>query len=293
MKEWINEEAVLTVDVGTGWISRYEAEGLAAGSIVRSSAEAGNPCIVRVNGGFFAQGSVAVVDGAGEPPTALLGAFLESFDEPENVFPRPARGDEAIELLPFALRLNAVRLPFSSLEGAGIMSFVNLDRCADGGTDAELILAGIAVAEGKVVVIGENMGLRVTRLLFESPRGNFPRTTGSVLSALYNAESVKNYNFRMPDCFTKRAIQRTQEIHLEFLRGYESRFPGSGGWKLDLVDQLNYGEWLDDGARPHPRLPEGENFQSSEKIPHRVALCPSPADGRGTRRYPQLGRGAA
>lgn len=247
MKEWTDEQAALTVDVGTGWIARYEFEGLTVGSVIRSSLEAGMNSTARLNGEFFAGVSViAVTDSQKE----FLGAFISSFEETENMMPGPARGDEATELLPFAVRMCNIHIKMSDLDGVGLCSVISFDRKISEENDAELIVAGIAVAKGKVVVIGENMGLRVTELLCKMPRGSLPRTTGSALAQNYSAEKIKDYNFRMPDCFTKRAIMRAETIHREFLRGYQSRFPETGEWKLDFVDQLNYGEWLDDKAKP-------------------------------------------
>ena len=93
------------------------------------------------------------------------------------------------------------------------------------------MIVGKTVAYGKVTVIGENMGLRITAMLVEAPHDSFPRTTGSALAPGYTAEIVKDYNFRMPDRFTKRAIMRTADIHLDFIRGWQSRFPELTGWK--------------------------------------------------------------
>lgn len=247
MKEWTDEQAALTVDVGTGWIARYEFEGLTVGSVIRSTLEAGMNSTARLNGEFFACVSVIVV---ADSQKEFLGAFISNFEETENMRPGPARGDEATELLPFAVRMCSIQIKMRDLDGTGLYSVINFDSKISEENDAELIVAGIAVAKGKVVVIGENMGLRVTELLCKMPQGSLPRMTGSVFPLNYSAEKIKNYNFRMPDCFTKRAIMRAETIHREFLRGYQSRFPETGEWKLDFIDQLNYGEWLDDKAKP-------------------------------------------
>jgi flagellar motor switch/type III secretory pathway protein FliN len=251
MKAWIDEIATLTVDVGAGWMSRYEFEQLSAGSIVRSSAEAGTGCVVRLNGDFFAVASVLVVDAnSGVSGARQFCALLESFSGPASVAPAPYRGDAATDLLPFSVRLGAVSVPMSALAGAGLKTILNLDRPCSMTEDAELVVAGVPVAAGKVLVIGENMGFRVARMVAEPSRGNFPRTTGSVLAPLWRAEKVADYDFTRPDRFTRRVIDRTASIHLDFLRLWQSRFPDSGDWRLSFVDQLNYGEWLDDPARP-------------------------------------------
>jgi flagellar motor switch/type III secretory pathway protein FliN len=246
----MDEKAVLMADVGTGWISRYEFEGLCEGSVIRSTREAGTGCVVRLNGGFFARGSLLVCDGGGNGGVSVFCVSIDGFDEADTTAPWPRRGDRAVELLPFAIRIGSAEFDMKSLEGVALSSIVNLDRPCDTDADAELVLAGVTVAEGKVSVVGEYMALRIVRLLRGLPRGSFPRTTGAVLSAGYRGEPVKDYNFRMPDRFTKRAILRTESIHLDFLRGLQARFPEFAAWRLAIVDQLCYGEWLDDPARP-------------------------------------------
>jgi len=242
MKEWNDEEAVLTVDAGTGWLSRYEFGELKAGSVIRSTTEAGTGCVISLNGDFFAHGSISVLGNR-------LCARIESHEESETEAVSPCRGDRATEMLRFAIRSGRACVPMSALEGTGVGSIINLDRLESADSDAELVIAGKAVARGKVTVIGENMGLRITEMLIKAPHDSFPRTTGSALAPGYAAEKVKDYNFYMPDRFTKRAIVRTQDIHLDFIRGWQSRFPELTGWKLSYVDQLNYGEWIDDRSR--------------------------------------------
>lgn len=251
MKDWSDEKAELTVDVGSGWMSRYEFEGLETGSIIRAETEAGTGSVARVNGNFFAQAAVTATEApSGSEAERWLCAAIGDLEETQDLRARPARGDSATELLPFCVRVGTVSLRMADLDGTGPLSLINLNRPFSSDEDAELIVAGKRAAVGKVVVIGENMGMRITGLFYTTAKSSFPRTTGSVLAAGYAAERVKDYDFRMPDRFTNRAIMKTREIHLEFLRGYQSRFPEFGSWKLALVDQLNYGEWLDDVRRP-------------------------------------------
>lgn len=275
MKAWIDEIATLTVDIGSGWMSRYEFEQLTAGSIVRSSAEAGTGCAVRLNGEFFAVASIVVVDGnSGESGFPQLCAMLEGFSETESFTPAPRRGDDATGLLPFSVRLGGISAPMSAFAGTGLKTVVNLDRPCSATEDAELVVSGVPVAVGKVLVIGENMGFRVARMVAEPPRGNFPRTTGSVLAPLWRAEKVADYDFTRPDRFTRRVIERTASIHLDFLRLWQSRFPDSGDWRLSFVDQLNYGEWLDDPARPGAAFVAFRSAELRRDYPRDAALRP-------------------
>lgn len=248
MADWKKERAHVTVDAGEGWMSRFELEGLRVGSIVRSQTEAGWSQRVELNGKFLARASIIIVgrpDGTDERLCARI-------DDMRDEDPRPEpqeRGDGLLELLPFAIRVAALDLAMEDLEGAGPRSLINLDRNFSMDEDAELVVAGVPAARGKVAVIGECLGIRVTALLVAPGAGSPPRTTGAAVLPGYAAERVKDYNFKMPDCFTKRAIDRAAEIHLEFLRGLEASGAGAAGFRLARVDQLTYGEWCADPGR--------------------------------------------
>jgi len=247
MRNWMDERATLDVEVGSGWISRYEFERMVPSCVIRARTEAGVGCTVRLNGAFFAAASVLVSWGSsGE--SALLAALIDSLEETTVPEPPPSRGDLAADLLPFTIKLASLDIALGALEGVGPRSLIDLGRVFACPQEAELAVAGIPVARGTVAVIGENMGLRVTELFVQPPSRSLPRTTGSLLAPDYTAEPVKDYDFCRPDCFTRRAITRVFDIHLSFLRGWQACFPELTGWKLTCVDQLTYGEWLESGA---------------------------------------------
>jgi flagellar motor switch/type III secretory pathway protein FliN len=236
--DFISSKGRVAVDVGRGWLSRYEAGILAEGGVIRSEDDAGSPHFVSLNGEYLCDGSLAVF---GE----RLFLRVESLEPDARPRPFPERANDATELLPFAIRVAAVEVRISELAGIGRRSYIELDRAFREDEDAELVVAGLPVAAGKVAVIGERLGMRVARRLAEPYRDPEVRTTGSLLPPGYGAEPVKDYRFKMPDVFTKRGILRAQELHLEFLRTIQARSAAAAGYRLELVDQLSYGEWLD------------------------------------------------
>ena len=119
MKEWKDEEAVLTIDTGTGWLSRYEFGELKTGSVIRSATEAGTGCVISLNGDFFAHGSIIVVGDR-------LCALIDSLDESETVAVSPCRGDRATEMLRFAIRSGRASVPMSALEGMSVSAALSI-----------------------------------------------------------------------------------------------------------------------------------------------------------------------
>jgi flagellar motor switch/type III secretory pathway protein FliN len=238
MNSFLSRASSLAVDIGSGWISRYDAGVLKPGDVIEAEEEAGYPQRLRLNGEYFCEVSLAV---AGD----RFFARIERFDPEAAPVPSPERGDEATELLPFAIRLASIEVELGALSGLGRLSYIDLDKPLSAGDDAELVVAGIPLAAGKVVVVGERFGIRVARRLVDAFEEPEMRTTGVVLNECRCAERIKDYDFRRPDCFTMRGIQKAQAIHLEFLRTLADRLPATAELSLELVDQLAYWEWAE------------------------------------------------
>jgi flagellar motor switch/type III secretory pathway protein FliN len=279
MDDFLSAVGKLTVDVGSGWISRYEAGVLAPGDVVRSETDAGSAHRVGYNGEYLCDGSLVV---AGD----TFAVRMERLEPEAPPPPFPERGDEATELLPFAIRVGNVEVPLGELSGAGRLSFINLRRREGGSEDAELVVAGLSLAAGKVVVIDEKLGLRVTRRLFRPFEEACLRTTGSLLGPGYSAEPIKDYDFKRPDCFTKRGIDRAREVHLEFLRSLQARIPSASKYALAEIDQLCYREWtqiLPGSGRKHALLGSSlgrPREDSRPGLPARLLVEPLGSEGR-------------
>lgn len=74
-----------------------------------------------------------------------------------------------IELLPTAVSLGSIRISLVELNDAGPNSLISLGRLFSREQHAELLVAGMVRAHGKVVVVEEEMGIRIT----EVPGGDF------------------------------------------------------------------------------------------------------------------------
>jgi hypothetical protein len=104
MDDFLAARGELAVDVGTGWISRYEAGILKTGDVIRSETDAGVPHRVMLNGEYLCAGSSVIVGDDGKRGGRFY-VKVEEFEPVSPPAPFPARGDELIELLPFAIRL--------------------------------------------------------------------------------------------------------------------------------------------------------------------------------------------
>jgi hypothetical protein len=233
-----------TVDLGGGWLSRFEAAALRGGDVVLSDLRAGQAARLAWAGHWFGEASVAVCDsGADGRGPALFGVRISSLAPTRPELPFPDRGAEATELLPFAIRLGALELGLDDLEGTGVGTVFNLGLPVDVPDDAALVLAGRAVARGKVVVVGESLGLRLRGPVAAVAAGAEIRTTG-VRLPVEEAAAAKDFDFRRPDCVTRNFILRMEDVHREFLRSLRMVAPELAGLVLECADQLTYGEYL-------------------------------------------------
>jgi len=147
--------APLSVEIGSGWLSRFEAATLRTGDVVVSTQVAGLPVVARYNGNFFAEGELMVLGpgSAGTSPGMFALRLLSLSPDHQNQA-QPERGEEATELLPFTIRLATVQFNLNELAGLGPQSVVHLDTPCDVPDNATLSIAGLDFGRGTTVVCG-------------------------------------------------------------------------------------------------------------------------------------------
>lgn len=223
--------------VGETLLTSWEAGTLAPGDIVLTSREAGYPGFVLFNNLPLGVGEVVVLDGT-------LGVRVVDTDFRPSFSVDPGRVDELGEVLPAVIELGSFDVDLESLRGLGRNSLINLGS-ADGSPNAVLRYAGVALARGTVMVVGELMGFRVDERLVAATPGGRIRQSGNLSDATTSVAKV--YDFSRPDKFSVTQIRRLGEIHRLFQRHLESALPSVAsllGGRTDalLVDQCTLGE---------------------------------------------------
>lgn len=276
MKSLDAEKGNLEFVLGTGWLSRYEASRLGVGIFVRTSRLAGTGYELRLNGERIAEASALALDrdlGPDGGKRRTLWAQIQRMERESLVQPEPSRGEDLMELLPFSVVLGSAGASVEDLSGLGRTSVIDLGIDADDAQKATLFVAGMRAAKGIVSVVGESMGLRITSVEASFGERVSFRTTGNLVDPSRSSEKLKDYNFRMPDCFTRVQLETFASIHSDFLRSLgafalrdDSPNPGEtdrriapdalgalAGARLTLIDQLNFTEFVD-------TLSEGESI---------------------------------
>ncbi len=242
MASFLASDGVLSVSIGGGYLSAFELGTLKPGDVVRSTRQAGYPSTLRLNGFPIAPCEVVVLGGS---ERYVFGVRVTSADAPQVQDPGPAARDDLLELLPFTVVLGSIRVPLSELRGVSRNTIISLDRVFTLEEDAELQVAGLKVADGKVVVVEEELGIRLTRVSGERFEEQNIRASGHLLGE-EDARRVKDYDFRRPDKFSRVAILKLTEIHRFFLRNLAARFPLARGLTLPSaeagVDQCTFEE---------------------------------------------------
>jgi flagellar motor switch/type III secretory pathway protein FliN len=242
MANVLSEKGHLTVRIGEGLISPYELGTLSVGDVVRSDQVVGRRLCLQFNG-------IPVASCDFVPIGGLFFAWITSVEPPPSTAAGPVAIEEMTELLSFTICGGSARLSLEQLRGLGSSSLISFGVPVSTTEDVELRVMGIATAWGKLVVIGQVFGIRITRLQGEaSPESNV-RASGYLVSDLETLNRVKDYDLSRPDWFTPTTISRIAEIHRYFLRYAGIRLPDVGG-RLQMrsdqyggVDQCTYGEW--------------------------------------------------
>jgi flagellar motor switch/type III secretory pathway protein FliN len=246
MNDLFRTKGTLMVSIGEGYLSSFEVSTLKKGDIVRTTKIAGYPSTILYNGTPLCPCEVVITGD-------LFGMRVTEPHWQEPVVPAPRIRDDLIEILPTVVSLGTIRISLAELKTAGPGTIISLGKPFSAETDVELYVAGIPVARGKTVCLGEEMGMRVTET---SPAGfaeNNIRSSGYLLDPDSTAIKVKDYDFKRPDKFSKAQIDRMRDIHTLFFRNLGARLPQISPLLANqslppFVDQCTYGELVDELA---------------------------------------------
>ena len=154
MESFLKEKGKLALSIGESHLSAYEVSILKPGDIVNTSRPAGEGFSVYFNGYHLFTGEVVIID-------TTFGLRVTTFIPPKSSFDVFTNLDDAVEMLPAMIQLGSIEISLSQLKGVGPGTIINLDTPFSTEEDADLLVAGIPVARGKVGVTYENMNLRI------------------------------------------------------------------------------------------------------------------------------------
>jgi hypothetical protein len=180
----------------------------------------------------------------------IWGVRVTDTDFPSAYAFGPCRKDDIGELVPFLLSLGSIRVSLAELAGVCRHSVISLGRLWSEESGADLIVAGLPLARGRVVVVDEEMGLRVTQMLGSPCESPIVGSSGYLLDReVGDGFAIEDYDFRRPDRFTREQIKRIHDIHVLALRNLRARLPQLAAQLADesqpsRVDQCTLGEAL-------------------------------------------------
>lgn len=239
MADFFTTKGTLTVSIGEGYLSSFEASTLKVGDVVRTTQLAGTPCALLFNGVPLCQCEIVILDD-------LFGVRVLDRESPNHRVPGPGSRDDLVEILPTMIVLGSIRMSLAELKEVGDNTLVSLGVPLSKEGDADLFVAGIPVARGKVVVIEEEMGIRITAAAGSAFAEKNVRASGYLLER-DDSRRIKDYDFSRPDKFSKAQIDRMFDIHTLFLRNLKTRLPDLAKVLSTLphpavVDQCTLGE---------------------------------------------------
>jgi flagellar motor switch/type III secretory pathway protein FliN len=245
MTDLFTTRGTLTVSIGEGFLSSFEVSTLKKGDIVRTIRLCGMPSMMHFNGVPLCPCEVVVLGGIfAVRVTQRPGRDLE-------VLPGLATRDDLVEILPFMVSLASVHMSLAELKTAGPGTIIGLGKPYTTDVDAELSVAGIPAATGKVVAfIGPSgaMGIQIDRVYGTTFKEKNIRSSGYLHEPGSLSEKWVPYNFTLPDKFTVNSMTKMDAIHALFFRNLRAGLPRLAELLADhsvhaaLVDQLTFGE---------------------------------------------------
>ncbi len=246
--------ARLEIVFARGWLSAWEASHLEVGGTLRGQTLAGDGAELCLEGRHLARGEVYVL---GDNP-ALFGFRVSGLDREAREAPEPQRGAGLAELLPFELVCGQATYSLADLVPASGGSILSLDSPVDAPCPVTLRIAGLAAGRGRALVDGEALGILLDEVLPPGlpqglggttvPVGIEDFSTGAYLGPRKGPGQIKLYDFRKPDRFTRRCIDALEGLHRRVAEDLGRRSAQAEGLELRLVDQMTWGEWIEERA---------------------------------------------
>jgi flagellar motor switch protein FliM len=265
MDDLFTTKGTLAVSIGEGFLSSFEASTLKRGDIVRTTRLPGMPSMLHFNGVPICPCEIAV----------LGGVFAVRITQRpfRDQAPEPGLGtrDDLVEILPSMVRLGSIHISLAELKAARPGTFIGLGKKYSAGVDAELVVAGIPVAVGKVIAfvgMGGCMGIQIDRVNGTSFKESNIRSSGYLHEPGSLSEKWVPYDFTRPDWFTVNCIARMDALHALFFRNLKAGLPQLAQMLSDhsdhpaLVDQLLFAELKDSPPQDVKLRPFGAEIVS-------------------------------
>ncbi len=135
MSDFIDTKGVLSIVIGQGWLSLFEAGSLKAGDVVRTGSLAGRPAALRYNGCELAPGEVVVIGD-------IFGIRVSGTEPAGETVTVPGARDDLAELLPIEVVLGTIRVSPAELRGVGRNTIISLGQPISAAEGPELRASG-------------------------------------------------------------------------------------------------------------------------------------------------------
>jgi flagellar motor switch/type III secretory pathway protein FliN len=237
MNDFFNQKGNVRIILGKGYISLYEASNLKEGDVIKVSRYAGQSSLLYFNNEFLCYGDIIVL-------SDYFGFRVTKFDS-EPVRESAGIKDHIVEVLPAEIQLDSIQFSLNELRGITVDSIIGLEKKYDKEKNVELIAAGIHLAAGKLVIIRENLGIKITEIYNQNKLKVGIRTSDFKVNEDLINFPIKDYDFRQPDKFTWETFVRVKEIHKLFIENLKLAIPDIKNINILSSDQMTFDEIFD------------------------------------------------
>ncbi len=235
MKDLFKDKGTVSLNLGYGYLSPYELNNLKEGDVIKTANLAGNPFDVTFNNEFICKAEVVIMEDS-------FGFRVSGLKKDELKPEQPGEIDNALEVLPFTIKLDQIELSLDEIKSVREGSIVGLEKDYSLPPIVELYVMNIHVASGEFVVIDETFGIKLTKISKQSVFDAPLRSSGYKLDVALNEYKITGYDFKRPDKFSRAQIMNFKAVQQIFLSNLNLNVPETKEYEVISVDQLAFHE---------------------------------------------------
>ena len=254
MEKYLDKEGELSVIMVKGFISLYESCNLKKGDVIQLSTIQSNPLSLYFNGIFLGKGEVVILGkfvSKFDSNIERLGIRLYDLNDHDTTNTFPGAMDKLLDIVPVYLELDKIQISLNDLKGLGVPSFIGLEKEYNKEEDVELLAAGQPIAYGKLIVVNDNFGIRITKVYYKNNPDIPFRSSGSIIDVNSGDYAIRDWNFKRPDKFSRNQILSIKNIHNVFVNNLKLLIPDIKKYKVERIDQIVFCEIYDEIKTNH------------------------------------------
>lgn len=199
----------LSIRIGRGYLSIYEACNIKVDDIIKVNTQKNEGFLIYFNDTYLCRTDI-VVDANDK-------CFLKFFLNKEKKHIPIIEKTNLIDTIEFNLQCYSNRISLEDLQKVKKHDFLEIinDNIND---NIKLVVMGNTIAEGKIVTINDNFGIKIINTFVEANK-NIPfKSSGYIIDKKNSKFVIEDYDFKYPKKLSNNDFQKVEHIHEKLIK---------------------------------------------------------------------------